>query len=454
MARMGSFLLADEMGLGKSVQSLTVAAIDFERGFARRFIVIAPATLKWNWEAEIEEHTYFKCMVLDGTPAQRRSQLVDFEAMGYHCLIVNYEQVTAHLIELCKMGFEIAIWDEAHFLKNPKAKRTKSSLSLGQYVGRRFVLTGSPMLNQVNELWSLLHLIDPDEYPSYWQFVNRYCIYGGYKNKQIVGVKHKNELMTKLDSVMIRRLKKDVLDLPEKQHIPIVVELLPQQKKLYVEARDENQITLPGNATPMDVENALTRYLRFKEICATTHKFTGEDHSAKLDAAEDLCLEVLATGKPVVVFTQFLSVGDCLEKRLDKYHVKTFQIRGETPKHLRAAVVKEWEAYRDPKTKMPAVIVVMLQVGGVGLNMTAANTAIFVDKLYVPKLNEQAEDRIHRIGADKTQPIRIYQILAKGTVEARIETILKKKAALFSTIVDESEWKEALVKALQEGDDL
>src|SRR5690606_9626370 len=116
--------------------------------------------------------------VLDGTPKERREQLAEYrKATGPRILIVNYEQVVSHLTELKAIHFDTAIFDEAHYLKNPKAKRTEACLEL--YSRRSFLLTGTPMLNHVNELWALLHRIDPLQYPKYHRFVNRYCVYGG-----------------------------------------------------------------------------------------------------------------------------------------------------------------------------------------------------------------------------------------------------------------------------------
>lgn len=176
---MQSFLLADEMGLGKSLQALTVAAIDFELVLADRVLIVCPAGLKWNWQDEISKFTWFSSCILDGTPAERSKQLMEFRAKRTHILIVNYEQVHVHLADLNRMNFQIVIFDEAHYIKNWKSKRTKSCLALR---GNRYMmLTGSPLLNQVNDLWTLLHLADKHRFPNYWLFVNRFCVFGGYR---------------------------------------------------------------------------------------------------------------------------------------------------------------------------------------------------------------------------------------------------------------------------------
>lgn len=473
LANMGSFLLADEMGLGKSLQALTVAAIDFQRGWAKRVLVVCPASLKWNWEEEVAKFTHFTCLILgdrggkksNPSPEERRKQLQLFDVMGIDILIVNYEQVIPHLAELNALNFDIVIYDEAHQIKNHKAKRTKACLALA---GRRhFLLTGSPLLNQVNELWTLLHRIDPARWPRYWPFVNKYAIMGGWQNKQIVGVKHKEELNSEIERIMVRRLKKDVLDLPDKQYIPIYVDLSPLQRQLYDEAHDDDQITRPTSFAAdgseidntIEVENPLARYTYLKGICGTTAFIAGyEDESSKLDAAVEDVAQMLANQpdnptEPVVVFTQFRKVQECFVNRLgDKPHgLASFMLHGDIPKDERQDIIRQWSTWRDAKGRASA-LVCMLQVSGVGYNMTAASKCVFLDKLYVPKLNEQAEDRIHRIGADLTKPIQIFHYIARKTVEQRIEAILRRKTKLFDSLIEPDDWKQKLYQALAESD--
>lgn len=451
MARMTSFLLADEMGLGKSIQALTVAAIDFAREWASRVIIVSPASLKWNWLEEVEKHTHFTAMVLDGSPKERALQLLDFEQTDIDILIVNYEQVSKHLVDFNKLKFDIGIFDEAHYIKNRKAARTQSCHKLK--VKRAFVLTGSPLLNQVNDLWGLLHRVDPARWPNYWRFVNRYAVFGGFKDKQIVGVKNKAELRTEVDDVMIRRLKKDVLDLPDKLPIQVVVDFHPNQEKYYKQAEDELRIDLPDKPSPMEIENVLSKMLRLKQICGTPATIDAEDDSHKLDRAVEMIEELIhdepdSPGEHVVVFTQFRGVLAAMQARLDAAGIKSYTLHGDVDMKDRQGVVADWSASK------PAVMLAMIQVAGVGLTMTAARTAIFLDKLWTPKLNEQAEDRLHRIGADKSKgPIEIYHIIVRGSIEQKIEMMLRRKKKLFDTVIEESDWKRMLLEAMDEEDE-
>jgi len=471
LARMQNFLLADDMGLGKSLQALTVATIDVVRGWAERILIVAPVSLKGNWADEIEKFTTLPYTILGQevlpgphigspdrikklSPAERSRQLIGYGVdTGPRVLIVNYEQVKPHLAELNGLEFDIVIYDEAHYMKNYKSQRTKACLALDG--GRHFLLTGTPMLNHVNELWPLLRKIAPDEYPKYWTFINRYAVFGGYKNKQIVGVKNERELTDRLQSVMVRRMKKDVLDLPDVQIIQRKVDLSSEQRVIYDKLIDDLTIDMIGLDDPEKVENALTKFLRLKQICGTTLPFNGKDISSKLDLVIEDGLEILEPRKEefarkLVVFSQFRPVIECICSRFDEAAkwVDIWEIHGDVPTHSRSAVVKEWADHPGP-----GVLVCNPIVAGVGLNMIASRHGFFVDKLFVPGLNQQAIDRMHRIGADLTQPIQITEYLARGTIESRVEQILRTKKKLFGSIVDVSDFKRRLIQAMMEKDE-
>jgi len=459
MMQMRNVLLADDMGLGKSLQAQVVAAGDIVRGWGDRILVVAPLTLKGNWAAEFEKFTGIPYLILGQepnpkhpgrmkavTPLKRIEQLKEFDAIyGPKALIVNYEQVIPHLAELNRMKFHVIIWDEAHYLKNHKAKRTQASHKLKS--DRKLLLTGTPMLNQVDELWSLLHMIDPAGYPNYWNFRNRYCVFGGFQDKQIIGVKNVKELQERLKSVMIRRLKKDVLDLPDIQYIVRKLDLSPEQQRLYDKAEAQLEIDIVGMDSPSEIENALTKFLRLKQICGTTLPFNGKDDSAKLDVAVEDAVQILSNGNRLVVFTQFREVLEAFATRLDKAlpDVPIWELHGDIKQPDRQPYVDEWSNH--PKA---GVIVCMLQVAGIGLNMTAARHQQFIDKLFVPGLNQQAVDRSHRIGASKTQPIQVLEYHMKGTVETRVEQILRTKSKLFGTIVNDFDFKKKLIQQLRD----
>lgn len=475
MSSMRSVLLADEMGLGKTLQTLAVFCVDVKRRysdpngymyFGETMLVVCPTSLRPNWLEEIEKFTKgVFAMSLQGTPKQRRAQLDEWRARtGPKILVIGYEQLRIHLDELNTFGFHIVAFDEAHKIKNLKAKVTKAALALKST--RSILITGSPILNRTDELYALLERIAPGNWGSYQSFVGRYCVFGGYEGKQIIGSKNTAELNSRLNAVMIRRLKKDVLDLPEVQYIDRIVGLYDEQRKLYREVM--NDLKLTTDSGTKDIANGMTKVLRLKQICGTTAAFTEQDHSMKLDqAAEDAKL-ILDSGHRAVAFTQFRDVQAAFARRLrdngrigaEDYPV--YLINGDTPadsdgrhpddpnkRWSRQEIVHLWA--ENPR---PGIIIAMYQVAGVGLNMTAARYGLLLDKLYTPKLNAQAVDRLHRIGADRTQPVQILQYLCHKTAEERVERILAKKEELFDKVVEgnESLSRQILAAALKEED--
>ena len=164
-----------------------------------------------------------------------------------------------------------------------------------------------------------------------------------------------------------------------------------------------------------------------------------------------MCLEFTEDeddGAPVVVWTQFRGVLAAIVSRLEAVGIPTFVLHGDVKQQDRMEIINKWS--RTKGTAAPGVLVSMLQIGGVGLNLVAANKAIFADSLYVPKLNEQAEDRIHRIGASTTQPVQIYYLITRNSVEERIEQILRSKRRLFNELIEtDPTWKAKLIAAIQ-----
>jgi SNF2 family DNA or RNA helicase len=459
LARLPNFLLADQMGLGKSLQALTVFTIDVKLGKASKMLVVCPVSLRGNWADEIEKFTRFPVLRLgeESHPsrpgsyrtlnaADRTIQLKEFAAFPLPRIVIcNYEQVDAHLSDLNAFGFDFLVCDEAHMIKNPDSKRTKATLKLKRE--RTGLLTGTPVLNQVGELWPLLHMINPSRWPSPRAFLNRYAVYGGYKSKQIIGQKNVKELNDVLSQIMLRRYKKDVLTIPEAKKIQVNVDLHPVQRKLYDDLYDE--LFLPDiNGDPQEVKNSLVKFLRLKQICGSSATVAGHpDHSHKLDVVVDKCLEVLSNDEKVVVFTQFRDIHALIVNRLRRAGVSPVaELHGDVLKADRQPVVKNWGSY-----KGPAPIVCMIQVAGIGLNMTSARTAVFADKLFTPGLNDQALDRLHRIGQQEVQAVEAYEIIARGTIEQRIERILKGKVINNNELVEESVSFQRLMQIIQQG---
>lgn len=451
-----SSLLADDMGLGKSLQALTVFIGDVYTGQGNTCIVICPVSLRGNWADEIEKFTRIPYKILGQeyspitgrprtlTAMERTAQIVEFAMWDKpKILIVNYEMVEPHLDELNVLNARMLIFDEAHTMKNPEAKRTKACLALK---GKRSIcLTGTPVLNDVAELWPLLNRIAPDHFPNYYAYKNRYCVMGGFKNRKVTGHKNQKQLHGILEQVMLRRLKKDVLDLPDVQYIRVPVDLHPTQLALYEQAEEEFEIAnVDPHGKAYDTEDPMQRLMRILQICATPAALGYPDDSYKLDVVVDRARELVMRGEKVVVFTRFRPVVKCLMERFDKTGIPAMQLHGDVPPAMRQPLVQEMG-----RMTGGGVLVCMTQVAGVGLNMTWSRNGFRVDRLFVPGLNQQAVDRLHRIGADLTQPIQITDFIARGTMEERVEAINDAKKKEFQSIIEDAQVHRDILAALR-----
>lgn len=444
LAMRRSFILGDDMGLGKCLMSLTVFAIDIARGWAETCLIICPPTLKGNWSDEIVKFTRIQHVVVDGSPEERNLQYFRYLQMtGPKILIVNYENAISDEIIFQNWRFDIAIYDEAHLIKNPEAKRTMAVL--GIFSRRSFMLTGTPFLNQVNELWCLLHRVDPDKFPRYYSFVNRYCV-RGKQFGSIVGAKNEDELMGLIHERMLRRRKEECLDLPDLQTIERRIDNHPEQIALYEQIAEElRYVNLDGEEE--EIDNALTKFLRLKQVCSTLLYFTGEDISAKLDQAVEDDLEILSNGHKVVSFTQHRQGQAAYVNRLKKLDVPVFFINGDVKPLDRPKIAKECG-----KVSGPAVFSSIIRVGAEGLNLTWSRHMALLDKDYTPGKMDQVVDRCRRIGADTTQPIQVREYICRGTVENRVEQILRTKRKLFEQLINNPARQREFLKLVLENE--
>lgn len=444
LAHRPSYLLADEMGLGKSFQALTVFAIDVYMKIGTSCIIVCPPTLIANWMNEISKFTRFKALVLDGSPDKRNQILVEFALMeNPKILVTNYEKIDKHLKFLNSLQFSHGIFDEAHYLKGHNSKRTKACHALNN--GRTALLTGTPMLGHVSDLWGLLYKIDPNSIPPYWTFVNQYAVFGGYKQKQIVGIKNEKRLRALLDKYQLRRLAKDHLGLDKPFIVPRIISMTPAQRTIYDKMKTDLKVPRPEDAADEDITNALVKFTRLKQVCTNTLAFNGEDVSPKLDLCIEDDAEIYENGEKVIVFTQFREVqASYIKRHIDKHGkaIPHFVINGDTPQNKRQSIVNDWSAVSGP-----AVIVCMIQVAGIGLNMIASHNIAFIDKLFVPGLNAQAISRAHRLG--QVAPVTVREYRVRDSVEDRVEKINTTKIKNFEKLIEGSpEWKKALMELL------
>lgn len=406
----GRAILADEMGLGKTIQAL--GACEY-RG-AESVLVVAPKSVLRQWQKEIEKFLDERSSILTTTSA--------FEPAPF--VITNYEVVVRRVDELVKHGFDALIVDEAARLKNPRTQRTQAVLEVAKSVDDCWLLTATPMPNRPAEVWSLLKILEPKRYTSFWRFVDRYLTSwdNGY-SRQTGGVRadRYDAWLSELTPRMLRRTKK-LIQLPPLSFETRYVELTDADNRLY----DEIERTMVGileDGSAIMSPNVISQITRLRQVACSSSLLDGEPRTdSKMAAIRDL-LEDLDEDEKVLVFTTFAQYAHALAQGLQDFEPAV--ITGQTSMETRAEVVEHFETH--PKCR---VLIGTIGAIGEGLNLTAANVVVFANKPYVPSEVDQAVARAHRRGQDR--PVHVISLVADQTIDEDIEKVLAQKEHLTS----------------------
>ena len=432
-------MIADEMGLGKTIQAIGTINAD---PTAQRVLVVCPASLKLNWQRELEKWIVEKrpiIVISGGKPVKIPS--------GPVVVVINYEIVGKHP-EL-KTGWDVAIFDESHYLKNPKAARTKEGLAVS--AKRRLFLTGTPIMNRPVELFPILQSIGIFE--NFWKFAERYCDlqYTKY-GVDTSGASNLSELQGILrEKIMVRRLKKDVLtELPAK---------IRQQIVLDPEGRDEKAAIKAELEVLKTAKKAKEKYEKDRDnkdlkgvYLSSLSEIAKARHSTalvKVPRVVERVNELLESGeaKKIIVFAHHRDVIDALKSGLSSF--SPVSLTGEDSLEARQQAVDRFQT--DAQCR---VFVASIRAAGVGITLTAASTVIFAELDWTPSALSQAEDRAHRIG--QTDSVLVVHILLNGSIDAKLTEKLIEKQRIIEKALDSQgsspseEPEEALVDDLLE----
>ena len=440
----GAYIEGDPMGAGKTRISLA----DFDnlvqvKPDARLLVVAKKDLLGWhrdpemreNWSAEIPKWTTFDFAVATGTSAQRERAI----ELRKPITLISYDNIWRNLPDLNKVTYDMVVYDEAHKLKNRKSQRTQGAFMLKAM--KRVFLTGSPLLNRVDELWPMLFLCDPSRFPNYWSFINRYAVFGGYQDKQIIGVQNEAELRSILRQYMIRRPVETISkSLPPMTIQKRYCDLEPTvQKPMYTRLKDE--LELEWADTPLEeIGNPMVRTLRLRQVIATPAHFGAADKSGKLDLAEEVLDEIGGEWK-IVIATNHIPAVASMCARMKNLGISYVRFTGQEKDAERAENKSNFQNVPIGKGG-PQVLIATYPVVTEGHNLYAANYAIKLDKLYVPALDDQFNKRLHRPG--QVNPVTIIELHARHTVEQRIERILATKRGVFDSVVNEDDFEAGL----------
>ncbi len=443
--QMDLYLLGDEQGLGKTKQAIDTAVYKkLLYGYKHSLIVCGVKTLIYNRKQEIQNHSDEECIILgqkekktkngiklvSGDNKSKLEDLKNIDNLPYF-IITNVETIRKRAdnkvfsmlktyIDSGKIGMVIV--DEFHKCKNPISQQGSALLELKPQT--RIALTGTPIMNNPLDLYSLLNWLDIEKH-NYYAFKYHYCYLDGFK--QVVGFRNLEELSEKLNSVMLRRKKEDVLDLPPKIYTTEYLEMDTPQLKIYEEVRK-------ALATQVDKillsPNPFAQLIRLRQATAFTGILSSTVRvSCKYDRALDIVEEVTSGGGKVVIFSQWTQVLDPLIKVLQDEGYNPAIITGKITEDKKEYYKQEFETNDNCK-----VLLGTIDSMGTGLTLTQANTCIFLDSPWNKSTKEQAEDRLHRIGTKGT--VNIITLVCKDTIDERVEEIVYNKGMLSDAIVD------------------
>ncbi|NJO73308.1 MAG: DEAD/DEAH box helicase [Leptolyngbyaceae cyanobacterium RM1_406_9] len=446
--------LADDMGLGKTIQLIALLLhLKEQDALEAPTLLVCPTSVLGNWEREVKKFgPTLKVLVHHG---DKRSQGKAFAkaVKGYDLVITSYALVYRDAKDLQSVSWQGVVLDEAQNIKNPEAKQSQAVRQLETQF--RIALTGTPIENRLSELWSILDFLNPGYLGPRNFFQRRFAVpierYGDTASLQT--------LRSLVQPFILRRLKTDrtiIQDLPEKQEMTVFCGLSAEQAALYQKLVDQSLVEIESAegiqrhgmilALLVKLKQVCNHPVLFKEVAAKETKNTRNTASliphpssfrtlsGKLQRLEEMLDELLAEGDRALIFTQFAEWGKFLKAYLEQqFNRETLFLYGGTSKKQREEMVDRFQ--NDPQG--PRVFILSLKAGGVGLNLTRANHVFHFDRWWNPAVENQATDRVFRIG--QTRNVQVHKFVCTGTLEERIHELIESKKTLSEQVVGTGE---------------
>lgn len=421
-------ILADEMGLGKTLQTITFLLSENDK----KSLIITPTSLVYNWKKEFEKFApSLKIAVAHGSKKEREKIVSNIDS--YDVILTTYGSLRNDLEKYEEINFDYCIIDEAQNIKNPTAISTDAVKSINAH--SKFALTGTPIENNLLELWSIFDFIMPGYLYSLRKF-------------DAIFIKDESQLENlkkMIKPFILRRTKKQVIkELPDKIEKEFLVELNREQKKAYAIYADYTKKKLEEQNNKITVFSYLTK---LRQLCLDP-SIVIDDYSGKSSKIE-ACLEIIKDytqiENKVLVFSQFTTVLKNIGEKLDKNNIKYVYLDGQTKAEERLRLVDEFNISKEIN-----VFLISLKAGGTGLNLTSANTVIHFDPWWNPAVENQASDRAHRYG--QREVVEVIKLIAKGTIEEKIVKLQENKKELIDDIINNDLSQGNILKGLSEKD--
>ena len=409
------FILADDMGLGKTTSTIIAA---LEAG-SKKVLIICPATLKINWKREIENYSNKLVYIVEGKNFSTDS---DFVIINYDIIKNFHDPKKKDDSQVLLANFDLVIIDEAHYIKNAQAQRTKLINDIVKNVDRLWLLTGTPMTSRPIDYFNLLSLVDSPVSKNWMAYVIRYC--EGYQFKagprkvwNVMGASNLEELRDRTSGTILRRLKENVLDLPDKIITPVYLKL---KSKQYEEVMGDYYDWYDKNP---DESKSLT--VQFSKLTKVRQIIADEKITQTIEIAEN----IIEQDKKVIIFCNFT---DSLNKITEHFGKTAVKLDGSMSKTSRQFSVDQFQ--ENPKVK---VFVGNIKAAGVGITLTAAEAVIMNDLSFLPSDHAQSEDRAYRYGQKNN--VLVYYPIFENTIEGIIYDILNNKKLVISTVMGDNQ---------------
>ncbi|MCM3791578.1 DEAD/DEAH box helicase [Domibacillus indicus] len=414
-------ILADDMGLGKTLQSIAfiLSELPHIQEKKRPVLIVCPSSLTYNWLSEIKKFApEVKAVVVDGNKKERFN--IQKNVTGVDVVITSYSLLVRDKVWYEKQFFHTVFFDEAQAFKNPVTQTAKAVKKI--QADYRFALTGTPVENSLEELWSIFHVVFPE-------------LFLGLKEYSQLSRK---KIARRIRPFLLRRMKEEVLsELPEKVESMELVELLPDQKKLYAaylaKLRHDTLKHLDKDTLRKNRIRVLAGLTRLRQICCHPALFVDgyKGSSAKFEQLMQIVEESKLSGRRVLIFSQFTQMLKLIGRELASQGLPFFYLDGQTSSEER---VEKCSRFNDGERDL---FLISLKAGGTGLNLTGADTVILYDMWWNPAVEEQAADRAYRIG--QTNDVQVIKLVARGTIEEKMNELQEKKRDLIEEIIDSEE---------------
>lgn len=412
-------ILADDMGLGKTLQTISFLASQLIKG--KRALILAPSSLIYNWLDEFKKFAPKLDVVVSHGGKSWRDEMI---ATDHQIVITSYASFRQDINEYSRFEVDYLILDEAQVMKNAQ---TKIAQYLRNFKAKQtYALSGTPIENHLGEIWSIFEIVLPGLLPSKNKFTKMPA----------------EKVARYIQPFIMRRKKEDVLtELPDLIEVIHRNELADSQKTIYLAQLQQMQERVRFatdeelNKSKMEILSGL---MRLRQICDTPSLFMEgyEGESGKLESLHNLLEQIQSSGRRVLIFSQFRGMLDILEKELDHLKMECFKITGSTPVKERQEMTRAFN--RGEKE----AFLISLKAGGVGLNLTGADTVILVDLWWNPAVEDQAIGRAHRMGQERS--VEVYRLVTRGTIEEKIQELQESKKNLISTVLDGTESRASL----------